>query len=36
MIPIHAVLEGSVNLIVANAYKIKHSPERKTDVIDSE
>jgi hypothetical protein len=27
MIPIHAVLEGSVDLIVANAYKIKYSPE---------
>ena len=35
-IPIHAVLEGSVDLIVANAYKIKHTPGRKTDVIDSE
>jgi transposase len=35
-IPIHSVLEGSVDLIVANAYKIKHTPGRKTDVIDSE
>lgn len=35
-IPIHAVLEGSVDLIVANAYKIKHTPGRKTDIIDSE
>jgi len=35
-IPLHAVLEGSVDLIVANAYKIKHTPGRKTDVIDSE
>ena len=35
-IPIHAVLEGSVDLIVANAYKIKHTPGRKTDLIDSE
>ena len=34
--PLHAVLEGSVDLIVANAYKIKHTPGRKTDVIDSE
>lgn len=34
-IPIHAVLEGSVDLIVANAYKIKHTPGRKTDKIDS-
>ena len=25
-IPIHAILEGSVDLIVANAYKIKHTP----------
>jgi transposase len=35
-LPIHAVLEGSVDLIVANAYKIKHTPGRKTDIIDSE
>jgi transposase len=35
-IPIHAILEGSVDLIVANAYKIKHTPGRKTDVVDSE
>jgi transposase len=35
-IPIHAVLEGVVDLIVANAYKIKHIPGRKTDQIDSE
>ena len=35
-IPIHSVLEGSVDLIVANAYKIKHTPGRKTDTIDSE
>jgi transposase len=35
-IPIHAVLEDSVDLIVANAYKIKHTPGRKTDVVDSE
>jgi hypothetical protein len=35
-IPIHAVLEGSVDLIVADAYKIKHTPGRKTDVIYSE
>jgi transposase len=34
--PIHAVLEGKVDLIVANAYKIKHTPGRKTDVSDSE
>jgi transposase len=35
-IPVHSVLEGSVDLIVANAYKIKHTPGRKTDLIDSE
>ncbi len=35
-IPVHSVLEGSVDLIVANAYKIKHTPGRKTDVLDSE
>ena len=35
-IPIHAVLEDSVDLIVANAYKIKHMPGRKSDLIDSE
>lgn len=32
--PIHAVLEGKVDLIVANAYKIKHTPGRKTDGRD--
>ncbi len=35
-IPIHAILEGTIDLIVANAYKIKHIPGRKTDQIDSE
>jgi transposase len=35
-IPIHAVLEGTIDLIVANAYKIKHTPGRKTDISDSE
>lgn len=34
--PIHAVLEGKIDLIVANAYKIKHTPGRKTDASDSE
>ncbi|MFB3765483.1 MAG: helix-turn-helix domain-containing protein [Methanotrichaceae archaeon] len=34
--PIHAVLEEKVDLIVANVYKIKHTPGRKTDVNDSE
>src|SRR5512136_2032230 len=35
-IPIHAILEGAIDLIVANAYKIKHTPGRKTDISDSE
>ena len=35
-IPIHAVLEGTMDLLVANAYKIKHIPGRKTDISDSE
>jgi transposase len=35
-IPIHAVLEGTIDLIVANPYKIKHTPGRKTDINDSE
>jgi transposase len=34
-IQIHAFLEDSVDLIVANAYKIKHIPGRKNDQIDS-
>jgi len=34
--PIQAVLEGKIDLIVANAYKIKHTPGRKTDISDSE
>ena len=29
-------MEGHVELIVANAYKIKNVPGRKTDTIDSE
>ena len=35
-LPIHSILEGSIDLIVANAYKIKHTPGRKTDASDSE
>ena len=35
-VPIYRVLEGHVELIVANAYKIKNVPGRKTDTIDSE
>jgi transposase len=34
--PVHAVLDGKIDLILANAYKIKHTPGRKTDVNDSE
>lgn len=35
-IPIHAVLEGSVDLIVANSYKIKHTPGNKNDLDDAD
>lgn len=35
-IPVYNVLEGIVEVQVANAYKIKHIPGRKTDVKDSE
>jgi transposase len=35
-IPINTVLEGTVKVIVANAYKIKNIPGRKTDIKDSE
>ncbi len=35
-VPIHTVLEDKIEVIVANAYKIKHTPGRKTDVRDSE
>src|SRR3972149_3167336 len=35
-VPIHTVLENKIEVIVANAYKIKHTPGRKTDVRDSE
>jgi transposase len=35
-IPIHVVLEGSTEVILANPYKIKHTPGKKTDVKDSE
>jgi len=33
--PIYSVLEGSVEVIVANPYMIKHIPGRKTDKVDS-
>jgi transposase len=35
-VPIHTVLEGSVGLIVANAYKIKHTPGNKNDLADAD
>ena len=35
-VPIHSVLEDKIEVIVANAYKIKHIPGRKTDMRDSE
>ncbi len=35
-VPIHTVLEDKIDVIVANAYKIKHTPGRKTDMRDSE
>jgi transposase len=33
--PIYSILEGSVEVIVANPYMIKHMPGRKTDKVDS-
>jgi transposase len=35
-LPIYNVSEGSVDLILANAYQIKHIPGRKTNTLDSE
>ncbi len=35
-IPINAILEGTVKVLLANAYKIKNIPGRKTDIKDSE
>lgn len=35
-VPIHSIMEGSMEIIIANAYKIKHTPGRKTDLRDSE
>jgi len=35
-VPIHTVLEGSVGLIVGNAYKIKHTPGNKNDLADAD
>lgn len=34
-IPIFTVLEGHIEVILANAYKVKHTPGRKTDKRDS-
>ncbi len=34
-VPIYTVLEGSIEVILANAYKVKHTPGRKTDKRDS-
>jgi transposase len=35
-IPIYSVLEGSIDIIVANPYMIKHIPGKKTDLVDSD
>jgi transposase len=35
-VPIYTVFEESVEIIVANAYKVKHTPGKKTDIRDSE
>jgi len=35
-VPIHTVLEGSIGLIVGNAYKIKHTPGNKNDLDDAD
>jgi hypothetical protein len=34
-IPIYTVLEGSIEVTLANAYKVKHTPGKKTDKRDS-
>ena len=34
--PVHTILEGQFELIVANAHHIKNVPGRKTDVKDAE
>jgi transposase len=34
-VSIYTVLEGNVEVILANAYKVKHTPGRKTDKRDS-
>lgn len=35
-IPVYTVLEGSIKVVVANPYMIKHIPGKKTDLIDSD
>ena len=35
-IPVHMILDGTVDVIAANAYKIKHTTKKKTDLNDSE
>jgi transposase len=35
-IPVYSVLEGSMEVIVANPYMIKHIPGKKTDLIDAD
>jgi transposase len=35
-VPIHTTLEGSIGLIVGNAYKIKHTPGNKNDLDDAD
>jgi len=35
-IPVHMILDGTVDVIAANAYKIKHTTKKKTDLKDSE
>lgn len=34
--PVYAVLEGALEIVVANAYHVKNVPGRKTDVKDAE
>jgi transposase len=35
-IPIYSVLDGSIEVLAANPYMIKHMPGKKTDLTDSE
>jgi len=35
-IPVNSVLEGSIEVVVANPYMIKHIPGKKTDLIGSQ